>query len=178
MDTVYENLRTTKIYQSPVFEVSETEVRLPNGRETTRFLVSHPGAAVILPVDAEGQILMIRQYRHAVGAHILEMPAGTLERNEDPLACAKREIVEEIGFRAERWTSLGSIYPAPGFCNELQHLYLAQELTADSAEADEDEIIEVCPMSVSAVEEGIASGNIFDGKTIACFCRARIMGLV
>ncbi len=142
------------------------------GRSFARVTVLHPGAAVFLPLDEDNNLLLVRQYRHPIGQMLLEAPAGTLEPNEEPLTCAKREIQEEVGMSAATWTPLGTLYPAPGFCSELQHLFLARDLTpAPDAEQDEDEFIEVVPLSIGEVEEKIHSGEICDAKTIALYYR-------
>lgn len=178
MTDSYKTLASTTVYNSKVFTVKTETISLPNGKTAERFTVEHPGASVILPQANSGELLLVRQYRHAIGRQILEFPAGTLEQAEDPMECAKREIVEEIGFAASKWTSLGSILPAPGFCSELQHLFFAEELTEAYAEADDDEFIEVISMSVQAVEEAILVGEISDAKSIAAFSRARFRGLL
>jgi ADP-ribose pyrophosphatase len=149
-----------------------------NGRRFTNETVEHPGAVVVLPITEQGEIVCVSQYRHAVRSTILELPAGTLERDEDPLECARREITEEIGMGARRISSLGTIFPCPGFCSEEQHLFVARELYVDVGTPDEDERISVVKMSVSQFEEAILSGKVKDGKTLALFSRARLAGEV
>ena len=140
--------------------------------------IVHPGAVVVLPLTANGEIICVSQYRCSIGATVLELPAGTLEKDEPPLECAKREIQEEIGFAARTMVALGTLLPAPGFCNEVQHLFVAQDLYPQSAEQDEDEDISVVRMSVLEFEQGVTSGAINDAKTIALFFRARLAGFV
>ena len=106
----------------------EQTLRLPSGRTVVRQVVKHPGAVVILPQLADGRLLPIAQYRCAVGETVLEFPAGTLEPGEAPLACARRELIEETGYRADHWHALGTIYSSPGFCDERLHLFLASGL--------------------------------------------------
>ena len=159
------------IYRGKIFQMVEDELE-HQGHTFHRVTVLHPGAAVFLPVDEHNNLLLVRQYRHPIGQMLLEAPAGTLEPNEEPLACAKREIQEEVAMSAATWTSLGTLYPAPGFCSELQHLFLAQDLTpAPGVEQDEDEFIEVVSLSSQEVEEKILTGEIGDAKTIALFYR-------
>jgi ADP-ribose pyrophosphatase len=166
------------IYQGKTLSLVAESVLLPSGVEHTHLTVTHPGAVVILPVTSDGEILLLRQYRHSLKRWILEFPAGTLNAGEEPLACAKRELPEETGFAAAHWRDLGLLYPAPGFCEEVQHLYFASELSPESAQKDEDELIELQTHSVDAVEALISSGEISDGKSLAAFLRARLIGLV
>ena len=119
------------VYQGRVFDLVEEEILLESGRQTRFARVVHPGAVVIIPRLGARTLLLIRQYRHAVGKTILEFPAGTLDAGEDPLTCARREIAEETGHIAARWQQLGTIYPAPGFCSETQHLFLADDLAPE-----------------------------------------------
>lgn len=140
--------------------------------------IVHPGAVVVLPITASGEIVCVSQYRCSIGATMLELPAGTLEKGELPLACAQREIQEEIGFGSCTMVSLGTLFPAPGFCSEVQHLFVARDLYPQSAEQDEDEEISVVTLTVLEFERGVASGAISDAKTIALFFRARLAGFV
>src|SRR5205807_3049111 len=114
----------------------------------------------ILPFDRTGKLLLIEQFRPAVGEWLLEAPAGTLERGEDPLPCAKRELIEETGFQATRWTKLGFVYTAPGFCSEKIFLYKAWDLTPKFAQADDDEVIELRKMTLSAALKAVRTGRI------------------
>ena len=174
----YQTLSSKTLLETKVFDVQSDRVVLPNGSETTRFIVQHPGAVVIVPRSASGTFLLVRQYRHAIASTILEFPAGTLETGEAPLDCAKREIIEEVGHAASSWQPLGRLYPAPGFCSEIQHLFYATELQPEFAEGDEDEIIEVVEMSLEEVKEAIAKEEMADGKSLAAFLRAQVLGLI
>lgn len=149
-----------------------------DGATRTTEVVRHPGAVVLLPVAEDGSLILIEQYRYAIDRTILELPAGTLEKDEAPATCAAREIIEETGFSASAWVSLGELVPAPGFCDELQYLFLARGLTSAVADADEDEEIETVRLSVEQVEEAIRSGRLSDAKSIATFSRARLLGLI
>jgi ADP-ribose pyrophosphatase len=149
-----------------------------NGFETEMGIVHHPGAVVIVPQREDGALLLLRQHRYAMDNFILEFPAGCLNAEEKPLACAQREIAEETGFRAERWSDLGQLYPTPGFCNEVQYLFFARDLRPQYLEGDQDEVIEVEAYSITEIEKLIMSGELNDAKSIAAFCRARLMGLV
>jgi ADP-ribose pyrophosphatase len=143
-----------------------------------RDVVEHSGAVVIVPILPDGRLVLVYQYRHAVSQSILEFPAGTLEENEEAIDCAQREIVEEVGYAAAQWTSLGTLLPAPGFCDEVLHVFLANKLSTQVVSADDDEIIEVRLMSVDEVLRGIVEGDIVDAKTIAAFCRAKLGGFL
>lgn len=136
------------------------------GNRVKRFkMVDHPGAAVILVVK-DDQVLLVEQYRPAAGRLMLELPAGTIDLAELPLACAQRELQEETGYAAGEWETLGHIYPTPGYTNEILHLFLASGLTKGEQNLDEDEDIKVRWMSLAEVEELIDNGGINDAKTI------------
>jgi ADP-ribose pyrophosphatase len=151
-----------------------------NNFETEMAVVRHPGAVVILPLLASGEIVFVRQYRYAINEFILELPAGSLDKKdpESPIDCAQREISEEIGYRANKWSDLGTLYPTPGFCDELQYLFLAEDLSPYSLPGDQDEVIEVEQYSYSQVEKMIISGELRDAKSIATLFRAKLMGLI
>ena len=166
------------IYQSRLFKIGELLVPGQKARMVKRLVIRHPGAVVFIPQEKDGTLLLVRQTRHAIGGQLLEFPAGTLEPEEAPLLCAQRELAEEVGRKAQEWIALGDLYPAPGFCSEKQHLYLARDLTAAQAPLDEDEDIEVVPMSVAEVEQGITQGLLKDAKSLAVFLRARLAGLL
>ena len=148
------------------------------GKQFVNETIEHPGAVVVLPISDNGEIVCVSQYRHAIRREIIELPAGTLEIGEDPLLCAQREITEEIGMGAHKMVSLGTLFPCPGFCNEVQHLFVASGLYAQVAQPDEDEEISLIKMSVAAFEAAIVNGEVSDGKTLALFSRARLAGLI
>jgi ADP-ribose diphosphatase len=173
-----EVLSTNVLHRSRIFAIVEQVLRLPSGRTVVRQVVHHPGAVVIMPQLEEGRLLLIAQYRFAVGATLLEFPAGTLEPGEEPLACARRELIEETGYRAEHWRALGITYPSPGYCDEQQHLFVATGLVPEHAAADEDEIIEVKRLTVQEVERAIADGALVDAKSIAAYTRAKLQGVL
>ncbi len=168
-------LKEKSVLRSRVFEVRHQTWRGPENSSFERHTIYHPGAVAILPFDADGNVLLIRQFRPAVNDFLLEIPAGTLEKGEAPLFCAKRELIEETGFAAKRWKKLGAVFAAPGFCNELIHLFKAWDLKADYAEQDEDEHIELARMSVGAVRKAVKSGKIRDAKTMSALLCAEIL---
>ncbi len=172
------SLRTTTVYAGAKLTVEEEQVRLPTGQLARHVTVRHPGAVVLIPRGDDGTLLVLRQYRHSVRQTLLEFPAGTLELGEDPLTCAQREIAEEAGYTAAHWEALGELYPAPGFCDEVQYGFFATDLTPCEAEPDDDEIIEVVPMHSADVLEAIRTGAMMDGKSIALYFRAHLHGLL
>jgi ADP-ribose pyrophosphatase len=175
---IAEVLSTNVLHRYRIFAIIEQALRLPSGRTVVRQVVHHPGAVVIMPQLADGRLLLINQYRFAVGATVLEFPAGTLEPGEAPLACARRELIEETGYRADHWHPLGMIYSSPGFCDERLHLFLARGLVPEHAAADEDEILEVKRLTVQEVERSIADGALVDAKSIAAYARAKLQGVL
>jgi len=171
-------LESREIYKSKVISLVEEKVQKPDGGSYTHLSVKHPGAVVIIPQESDGSLLVLEQYRHSVRDTLLEFPAGTINVGEDPKFCAERELEEEVGKKASDWIDLGTLYPAPGFCNERQFIYFARNLAEGVSNLDEDEILNVRRMTISEVEDAIQNGAMIDGKSIATFCRARLKGLV
>jgi ADP-ribose pyrophosphatase len=158
-------------YQGRVFNVFCDTLVEPNGHKHSRDVIRHNGSVVMLAVDestnpADPDIILERQYRHAAGQFLLELPAGTREPNEAPLAAAKRELIEETGYRARCWTMLLRYFASPGFLGEWMQIYLARDLRPGTATPELDEQIEIVRMPLSAVMQLIADGKIHDGKTI------------
>ena len=142
------------------------------GKRTKVFeIVHHPGAVVIIPIDAKGRILLVRQWRHAIQKNLLELPAGKLENGEDPLFCAQRELQEETGFRAQIMTSLHGFYSTPGFSDEYLSLFLGENLVPSPLPPDEDEQIELEPLELQQALQMIEEGSIIDAKSIAGILR-------
>jgi ADP-ribose pyrophosphatase len=171
-------ISSKEVFQGRNFTIESVELELPSKRIVSRDIVMHSGAVVIIPVLNDGRLVTVFQYRHSIADSILEFPAGTLEKGEDPLDCAKRELAEETGYAAKDWAKLGTLFPAPGFCNELQHLFFAKGLTKATGELDEDEIIEVRYFSSLEIEKAIMDDSLRDAKSIACYLRAKLKGLV
>jgi ADP-ribose pyrophosphatase len=142
-------------------------VRLPDGREAEREVVLHWGAVGMVPVDAEGRVILVRQYRHAPGEMLLEIPAGKLSPGEEPLRCAERELLEEVGCRAGEWVKLASFYTSPGFSDEMLHLYMALDLQEGEASPEEDEFLEVVRMPLDQALGLVEKGEVKDSKTVA-----------
>lgn len=152
---------------------------LPTGKVISHTSIEHPGAAVIIPLLSNGDIVLVNQYRPSLNKWLLEIPAGTMEDGENPLFCAKRELKEETGYEATNWQALGQITPLAGFCDEIQHLFIAKNLSAPSAtNLDDDELMSVITLSLSDIEQKIIDNDITDAKTIACLSKAKLLGLI
>ncbi len=151
-------------------------VQLPNGHEGEYGSIKFPNAALAVPITNEKKVILLRQYRFAVSRYLLEFPAGTLEIDETPLKSIKREIQEEAGYKAEKWDELGTLVNAPGYSNEVIHLFLARDLTklAEEVSGDLDEDIEVLIMDTWKLDNLIASGDeMLDAKSITAWFRAK-----
>jgi ADP-ribose pyrophosphatase len=153
------------VYEGKVVSLRVDEIALPHGRRATREVVEHPGAIVVIALDEHGEVALVRQYRHAVKRYLLELPAGGLEPGEEPLAAAQRELREEVGVEAARWTPLGSFFSSPGFANEILYVFLAEDLKPAYAEPDEDEDISVVRYGLSELYEH--PERIEDAKSLA-----------
>jgi ADP-ribose pyrophosphatase len=150
-----------------VFDFYTENITLPNGVTMDMDVIHHPGAAAIVPVADDGHILLLNQYRHAVGGFIWEIPAGTLDPDEDEMTCAKRELIEETGYAARQMDKLGVITPLPAYSDERIHIFLATGLAAAAQDLDADELLSVHPVALPAALTMIAEGKIQDAKTIA-----------
>ena len=166
-------IRSEKIFHGKIFDLRQDEVRLPNGKTIALDIVDHGGAVTMIPVDEHGQIWFVRQYRHAAGKVLLELPAGTMEAGETPEASAHREIREEIGMAARELKELGGFFLAPGYSTEFLHIYLAQGLYEAPLEQDEDEMIEIEKLSIDQAYQLAESCQISDAKTLASLLLAR-----
>lgn len=154
------------IYEGRKFRIERRIERQPDGAETTRDLMVHPGAAVILPLLDDQRVLMEYNYRPTVGAELLELPAGTLDPPESPLECARRELAEETGYTATHWSPLLTFYPTPGVSTELMHVFVARGLTPGPMHHEPDERIRVTTLALADALAAIGDGRIRDAKTI------------
>lgn len=160
-----------EIYSGRLIKLYREHVELPGGGVALLDIVRHPGGAVIAPLNEDNEICLLKQFRHAAGGVIWEMPAGCIDPGEMPLQTAKRELREETGLIANSWTALGHILSTPGFCDEVLHLYLARDLVADNTSHGRDEIIEVHWLPVDMAMAMAHKGEISDAKTLALLFR-------
>lgn len=160
-------LRSERIFQGKLVGLRVDTVELPSGVQTRREIVEHGACTAIVAIDANGEVVLVRQFRKAVEEALLEIPAGNVESGEEPLDCACRELEEETGFGAEKWQKLGFFYTSPGFCTEGMHVFLATGLRQASREPDADEIIDVVRVPFDEIVGLIASGEVRDAKSVA-----------
>jgi len=165
MDFNEKNISSETVYRGKILNLRVDSVELPNGKMTAREVVEHAGAVAVVAQN-EGRLLMVRQFRYPVGKALLEIPAGKIEKGEDPLLCAARELTEETGYVAGEMKRLLSFYSTPGFSDEILHVYLAGDLTYRGQNPDEDEFIQVEEVPVERAVEMIDSGEICDAKSI------------
>jgi ADP-ribose pyrophosphatase len=161
------------LHRGRVIDVSSERLRYANGREYDIDFVRHPGAAAVVALDDSGRICVVRQYRHGVEDFLWEIPAGKLDRGEAPDVCAVRELAEETGVAARRWTSLGLYIPAPGIFTEVIHLYLARDLEVGTATPDADEELEVRWLPFGDALGRVLRGDWNDGKTALALMRTQ-----
>lgn len=161
-------IKSEPIYDGRIIKVKKDVVVLPNGETSIRELVVHPGAVGIIPITADGKLIVVEQYRKPLERSLVEIPAGKLEPGEEPAVTAVRELEEETGFGAKSFTYLQSIATSPGFANEVIHLYIAKDLykIENPASLDEDEFVELMTISLEEAEEMILDGRIYDAKTV------------
>ena len=161
-----------QIYRGRVIDLWVERITLPNEKQMSLELVHHPGGAAIVALDDQSNVCLLRQYRHAAGGYIYELPAGKIDDSEPPIDTAQRELREEAGMQAADWQTLGGMYSSPGFCDEIIHLYLARDLTPVPVEHEEHEIIEVEWVAFDEAMERAASGDINDAKSVTALFRA------
>ena len=162
-----ERIRSQVVYPGKQIQVFRDEVRLPDGKTTTREVVRHPGSVAIVPRQADGRIVLVRQFRYVTGRELWEIPAGTCDHEGEPVdETARRELAEEAGLKAARWTRLGRAYLVPGYGDELMTWYLAEELSPTEAHADMDESFKVNPFDRPSLRVLLESGELEDAKTL------------
>ena len=153
------------VFAGRVLDVGVEVHEMPDGRFSEFEIIRHPGGAAILPVLADGRILLIRQFRPAIGEMVYEIPAGRLEPGEGPRSCAARELIEEAGYAAGEILPLGSCWSTTGFCDERIYLFLGRGLSEVEQQLEPDEVIDLCPMSIDEAIRKIGNGEILDSKT-------------
>ena len=162
------------VYKGKLLNVWTFSKKLPTGVTAKLEMIKHPGAALIVPFLTKNNIILLKQFRAVLDKYIYEVPAGTLEEGENPLKCAKREIIEETGYKAKKFTKLGFIYPVPGYSTEKIICYKAEDLTEAYADMDHDEVIQTCVFNKRQITKMIDQGKIVDAKTI---CALRMCGI-
>ncbi|MEQ4617464.1 MAG: NUDIX hydrolase [Corticimicrobacter sp.] len=161
-------LDSETLYQGNFLCLKRDTVRLPDGAVTTREYVKHPGAVVVIPLLDDGRVLLERQFRYPVGQVMIELPAGKLDAGEDPLDCARRELLEETGYSARQWAQAGVMHLAIGYSDEILHIYFARDLSAGERQLDEGEFLDVIAMPAEAFLDGCRTGLITDAKSLSC----------
>lgn len=173
MDYTEKTLVCEEKYRGKIIYVHRDLVRLPDGGESVREIVEHDGGVAVIPVDENGDVWCVRQFRYAFGSHMLEVPAGKLEPGESPLECAVRELGEETGFTAARYVDLGTLYPSPGYCRETLYLYLATGLTRGEAHLDEGEFLDVERHPLEELAALVMANGLPDAKTAMAVLKAK-----
>ncbi|MBI4328912.1 MAG: NUDIX hydrolase [Chloroflexi bacterium] len=170
--TVERALSSRRIFQGRVVGLRVDEVEFPNGGRGAREVVEHGEAVVIVPLDGQGNVLLVRQFRYALGRDLLELPAGGIDPGEKPEEAALREMREETGYEVGALKRIGGFYSAPGFCTEFLHLFLARDLRPGVARPEEDEEISLVPVPLSSVPDLVRRGEVRDAKSIAGLLQA------
>ena len=165
------------IYEGAVINLRVDTAILPNGKTAKREVVEHPGGVCVLPIDKNGDILFVKQFRYPYMEETLEIPAGKRDKSgdSDPLTCGKRELKEETGATAQNYISIGTLYPSPGYCNEVIYMYIATDLTFGKPNPDEDEFLNLCRIPLNKAVNMVLSGEITDAKTQIAVLKAEVL---
>ena len=172
MELFEKKLNSKQVFDGVVVKLFVDEVELPNGKKSVREIVRHPGAVCVIPVDDDGNVIMIKQFRYPFSQVLLEVPAGKLEKGEDPLDAVKRELEEESGVVAERVEYIGTMYTTVAILDEKIHMYLATGLSYNNAHPDEDEFLETEKIPLSTLVDMVMEGKIPDSKTQIAILKA------
>ncbi len=174
MDYTEQKLSVDDKYRGRIVYVHVDQVKLCDGKVGRREIVEHSGGVTVIPVDEDGSVYCVRQYRYAVGEHVLETPAGKLNEGEEPLHCAVRELSEETGLTAENYVFLGAFYPSPGYCKERLYVYLATGLKSGEAHPDDGEFLDVEKRSLDELVAMAMNNELSDAKTIIAILKAKL----
>jgi ADP-ribose pyrophosphatase len=172
MELFEKKINSRQVFDGVVVKLYVDDIELPNGKKSVREIIRHPGAVCVIPVTDEGEVIMVRQFRYAFNKVLLEVPAGKLEPNEDPLDAALRELEEESGVVARRVEHIGEIYTTVALIDEKIHVYLATGLTFKNAHPDEDEFLEVEKIPLKTLVDMVMNGEIKDSKTQIAILKA------
>ncbi|HEY3327449.1 MAG TPA: NUDIX hydrolase [Novimethylophilus sp.] len=159
-------LSSETVFDGNLLHVRRDQVRLPDGSETAREYIVHPGAVLVVPLLDDGRLVFERQFRYPLGKAFIELPAGKIDPNEDPLVTGQRELLEETGYTAREWRYLAALHPCIGYSNEIIHIYLATGLTAGNHRRDHDETLETFTQALDEALDMVRRGDITDGKTV------------
>ena len=174
MDLTEKRISGEEKYNGVIISVTLDTVELCDGKQTLREVVHHPGGVGVLPMDEDGNVYMVRQYRYPVGAPVLEIPAGTIDHHDEHIATAKRELSEETGFSADECIDLGCCYTSPGYTDEIIHVYLARGLHKGKSHLDEGEFLNVEKLPFDALFGMVMRNEIIDAKTIIAVSKAKL----
>ena len=175
MELTEKRLSGETVFNGKIMHVRRDTVLLSDGTEAYREVVDHSGGVCVLALDEQNRALLVRQFRYPHECVLREIPAGKLERGEDPAEAARRELREETGAVADKWESLGEIYPTPAYCGEIIRMYMARELTFGDAELDEGEFLEVERIDFELLVKQVLAGEIRDAKTVAAVLKAKLL---
>ncbi|USF27764.1 Methanol dehydrogenase activator [Firmicutes bacterium ASF500] len=177
MDLTERTVSSETIFEGKIIKVTLDQARLPNGSLAAREVVYHPGGVAVLALDEDNTVYLVKQFRYPLQELLLELPAGKLDHGseEDALLGAQRELSEETGLEAAKWTYLGYTLASPGFCTEALHMYLAQDLTRKGQHLDEDEFLDVVTMPFDQLAGQVMDGTITDGKTVSTTLKVKVL---
>lgn len=170
-------LDSERVFDGMLLKVERDHVRLPDGKTAVREYIRHPGAVVIIAVLPDGRLILERQFRYPLRRSFIELPAGKIDPGEAIEACARRELREEVGYEAARWTHLGTLHPCIGYSDERIEVFLAEDLTHVGHQWDEGEFLEVLSLSPAELDAAVVSGDVTDGKTLSALYIARARGI-
>jgi len=173
MDYTETLVRHINGYNGLIINTTLDRVVLQNGEHTLREVVIHPGGVTVIPVDDDGYVYCVRQFRYPMSEHLLETPAGKLEYGEDPMHCAVRELSEETGISASEYIDLGKIYPSPGFCKEILYIYMARGLSFGTSHPDHNEFLDVEKIHIDELARLVMDNEITDAKTVIAILKAK-----